>query len=83
MEIKEIRQKAKAELEKLLKMTREQVRDLRFKISAKQHKDVRDLREAKRTVARILTVLKEKRIVDQLKARQDKHLDNKAHENKK
>lgn len=60
MDIKELRQKGEEELQKLLKLHREQLRDLRFKVSTKQHKDVRELREARHLIARILTVLKEK-----------------------
>jgi len=66
MEIKEFREKTEQELQKLLKLHREQVRDLRFKVAAKQHKDVRELRDEKRTVAKILTVLKEKQVVRSL-----------------
>lgn len=60
MDIKELRQKGEDELQKLLKAQREQLRDLRFRVSSKQHKDVRELREARHVIARILTVLKEK-----------------------
>lgn len=67
MKIKEIRKKSEGELQKLLKLQREIMRDLRFKIAAKQHKDVRDLRETKKIIAEILTVLKEKRILDEYK----------------
>jgi len=63
MEIKELRKKTEEELLKLLKVQREQMRDFRFSIAAKQHKDVRDLRQIKKDIARLLTVLKEKKIV--------------------
>lgn len=66
MDIKELRRKSQSELHKLLKSYRERLRDLRFKISAKQHKDVRDIRDIKRTIARILTVLKEKIILKEM-----------------
>lgn len=69
MDIKELRKKEQAELHKLLKLNRERLRDLRFKVAAKQHKDVRDVRETKRTIARILTVLKEKEILAKLKGK--------------
>ena len=49
------------ELQKSLVSAREQVRDLRFKIGTKQLPRVRQLREARKEVARILTVLNEKR----------------------
>ncbi|MFA6553222.1 MAG: 50S ribosomal protein L29 [Patescibacteria group bacterium] len=60
MEIKELRQKSEDELKKLLKVQQEQLRELRFKVSTKQHKDVRELREARHLIARLLTILKEK-----------------------
>ena len=63
MDIKGLRKKSDAELQKILKQQREQVRDLRFKVSAKQHKDVRELRDARKSVAQTLTILKEKQIV--------------------
>lgn len=63
MDIKGLRKKTDAELQKILKQQREQVRDLRFKVSAKQHKDVRELRDARKSVAQTLTILKEKQIV--------------------
>lgn len=65
MDIKEIRKKAEQELLKFLKLKREQMRDLRFQIAAKQHKDVRDLRQIRKDIAQILTVLKEKKVVEE------------------
>ncbi|MFA5135123.1 MAG: 50S ribosomal protein L29 [Patescibacteria group bacterium] len=63
MDMKELRSKPAAELQKLIKAQREQLRDLRFKVAAKQHKDVRDLRDTRTSIAQILTVLKEKEYV--------------------
>ncbi|MFA5052420.1 MAG: 50S ribosomal protein L29 [Patescibacteria group bacterium] len=60
MEIKELRQKGEEELRKLIKIQREQLREIRFKVSTKQYKDVRELRAVRHGIARILTVLKEK-----------------------
>ncbi|MBI3956388.1 MAG: 50S ribosomal protein L29 [Candidatus Kerfeldbacteria bacterium] len=57
---KELREKPEAELTTLLAEQRERVRELRFKISRDEHKDVRDLRESKKLVAQILTILREK-----------------------
>lgn len=34
---------------------REELRELRFRVSQNQHKDVRDVREKKRAIARLLT----------------------------
>ena len=66
MKIKEIRQKSEKDLHKLLKLNREQMRDMRFRIASKQYKAVRDLREIKKDIAKILTVLKEKKVLKEL-----------------
>lgn len=62
MELKEIRKKGSEELKKNLAEQREKLRELRFKVSTKQHKTVRDVRKIKQIIARILTVLKEREI---------------------
>ncbi len=59
MKIKEIREKNVEELKKLLSEKREAVRKLRFDVAAKQVKDIREMRNSKRDIARILTILKE------------------------
>lgn len=59
MKIKEIREKNMEELKKLLNEKREAVRKSRFDIAAKQVKDIREMRNNKRDIARILTILKE------------------------
>ncbi len=60
MEIKEIRIKSASELSHLLAEAKKKVDDLKFKAAQKQLKNVRELREAKNDLARILTILKEK-----------------------
>ncbi|MDP2684101.1 MAG: 50S ribosomal protein L29 [bacterium] len=67
MEVKELRKKTEEELIKLLKLTQEQFRDLRFQVMAKQHKDVRDLRQVKKDIAKIKTILKEKEVLKAIK----------------
>jgi len=57
--IKDLRDKNSGELKKLLDEKRETVRKLRFDISAKQIKNTKDLRNNKRDIARILTLIKE------------------------
>ena len=60
MKIKELRDKSEKEIKKLLAMEREKLRDLRFKISQKQLKNIREIRVVKKNIATYLTILKEK-----------------------
>ncbi len=57
--IKELREKNIEELKKLLDEKREAVRKLRFDISAKQIKDTKGLKNTKKDIARILTLINE------------------------
>ncbi len=60
MKIKDLRAKDKKELEGLLLENRGKLRDLRFKVSSKQMKGVRELRKLKKSIAQLLTILREK-----------------------
>ena len=53
--------KSEAELNKLLDDSREKVRELSFKDSNKQLKNVREIRSTKKLVAQILTLLNNKK----------------------
>jgi len=55
--IKELRQKSKEELGKLLKDIRERQRSLRFDLVTGKVKNVREIRQIKKDIARILTIL--------------------------
>jgi len=57
MKIKELKQKTEAELQKLLQESREKLRELRFKIALKQFKKVMEIKNVKKLIARILTLL--------------------------
>ncbi|MEK7598382.1 MAG: 50S ribosomal protein L29 [Patescibacteria group bacterium] len=59
MKIKELREKNIEELKKLLAEKQESVRKLRFDISSKQIKNNHDLRNSKKDIARILTLINE------------------------
>lgn len=59
MKIRELRNKTEAELEKMFKEFAVKRQALEFKVAGKQLKNVRELRAVKRTIARILTLLKE------------------------
>lgn len=56
--INELKQKSKEELQKTLEDDREKLRQLRFDLSAGKVKNVRDIRNVKKEIARILTLLK-------------------------
>lgn len=57
MEPQHLTGKSEGELQRMLKAEREKLRDLRFRISGGQLKDVRELRVVRKTIARILTAL--------------------------
>jgi len=59
MSYKELTNKTEKELNEMLKEERNYLRELRFKIGANQLKDVREVREARLRVSRILTRLRE------------------------
>lgn len=61
MKTKELREKSIGELEKLLFEKEELVRKTRFDISTRQAKDNRKLRNSKREIARIITLINEKK----------------------
>jgi ribosomal protein L29 len=61
MDTKELRQKSDKELSELVASLREKIRSMRFEISADALKDVRDVREAKKTLARALTIAGERK----------------------
>lgn len=60
MDIKELRQKTEKELSELTGTLREQLRHFRFETSSDSVKDVRDIRDAKKTLAKALTVMTER-----------------------
>lgn len=52
-----MKNKTKTELHRMLAESRDKLRDLRFKDSDKQLKNVREIRVVRQTIARILTLL--------------------------
>ncbi len=58
MKIQELKQKSKAEFPKLIQESRERLRQLRFDISAGKVKNVREIRQIKKDIARMLTLSK-------------------------
>jgi len=61
MDFKEIKTKTEDELKKLLEDSRDKERELRFKDSNHQLKNVREIRNLKQNIARILTLLNKKK----------------------
>ena len=61
MKIKEIREKTIEELRNMLAENKEKARVLRFDIHTKQTKDHREYRTIKRDIAKVITILKEKK----------------------
>lgn len=61
MKISEIREKNLEQLGKMLDEKTESARKLRFETASKQAKDTRGIRNLKRDIARILTIIKEKK----------------------
>jgi len=59
-EIKDIKNKSAVELQKLLAHNREKLRDLRFKASQNQLKNIREIRKIKKMIAQILTLINSK-----------------------
>ena len=59
-ELKELKLKSVAELQKVLASSREKLRDLRFKVSQNQLKNIREVRMLKKKISRILTLLNQK-----------------------
>jgi large subunit ribosomal protein L29 len=58
MKPSELRKKSKKDLEKILDEKRRTLMDLRFNLTAGKLKKVREIREIKKDIARILTVMK-------------------------
>jgi len=61
MKIVEIRKKSRTELKNILQDLRNKLRALRFDLASGKVKSVRDIRKTRRDIARILTILKEKK----------------------
>jgi len=57
MDFKELKAKTEAELHNLLAVNRDKLRELRFKDSNKQLKNIREIRAMKQEIAQILTLL--------------------------
>ena len=59
MKASELRKKDKKDLEKLIKDNSKKLSDLRFKFSANQLKNVKEIHNTKKDIAKILTIINE------------------------
>jgi len=59
MRIPELRKKSKSELQAIIATSRERLRKLRFDLASGKVKNIREIRELKKDIARILTILHE------------------------
>jgi len=57
MKLKELIEKNNEELNRILKESRDKLRELRFKVASRQLKNVREIRKIKKIVIRVLTIL--------------------------
>ena len=64
MDIKEIREMSASELEKAIKAQKEALFNLRFQHSINQLDNPMKIVETKKTIARMLTVLREKQLAE-------------------
>jgi ribosomal protein L29 len=67
MDAKTIRSKTDKGLVKELEDAQAHLKELKFRVSANQLKNVRDIRKTKNIIARIKTILKEKKAEEQNK----------------
>lgn len=59
MKIRELRQKTNTELKKTLVDLRDKLRELRFNLSGGKVKNIKEVHQTKKDIARILTLLNE------------------------
>jgi len=60
MKISELRQKTDAELEKLLRERKEKLGNLNFALAGGKVKNIREIHQTKKDIAKILTLMNEK-----------------------
>ena len=61
MDFKDLQNKNERDLHELLSEKRNELREMKFKISGKQMKNLSGVKKSKKTVARILTLLNKKK----------------------
>jgi len=61
MKAQDIRKRTAPNIEKLLATNQEKIRQLRFDLVAGKVKNIKEIRHARRDIARMLTILKEQK----------------------
>lgn len=61
MDVQDLRKKETAELEKMVQDLKKKLSDFRFKITSNKVKNVKEIENTKKDVARILTIINEKK----------------------
>lgn len=61
MKTAQLRKKQKSDLEEMLSDLQERLRKLRFNLASGKVKNIREIRSLKKDIARILTILEEKK----------------------
>jgi len=61
MKAKEYQKKTEGELEKMVREDRAKLQQLRFELSSGKVKNVREIRSTRKEIARILTLLKQRK----------------------
>ncbi len=59
MKIRELRRKTNKELQEFLVSSRDKLRELRFNLAGGKVKNIREVRQTKRAIARVLTLIKQ------------------------
>ncbi|OIO45876.1 MAG: 50S ribosomal protein L29 [Parcubacteria group bacterium CG1_02_37_51] len=75
MKLSELKKKSVKDLHKILAETREKLRALRFSVSNKQLKNIREIRANRRIIARVLTILNnsvDQKVTESNEAEEDK-----------
>jgi len=62
MKIREIQRKSKKELQDILTTSRDKLRELRFNLASGKVKNIKEIHQIRRDIARILTILREQKI---------------------
>lgn len=62
MKAQELRDKSEGERGKLLLELRKKIRELRFAVAGREHRNHRELRAAKKDIARLLTIGREEEV---------------------